>query len=152
MPHQPEMKVDERAVLLLEELATHPKDQSVHFDRWRQRFQAVFAEHIDEESRVVLLDGYKAFLDLFERGLESSGGDVENFQNAREADWRVLCLKEAQLVTGSDVFDPAVLGAIVERELAAGRMRENDFTDFARAGAQTLPQKRPGWIARLFGK
>ena len=146
--------MDERVVLLIEELATHPKDQSLDFERWRNRFQAVFAEPIDEDSRVVLLDAYKAFLDLMERGLDESGGDVESFQKARETDWRVLCLQEAQLVTRSEQFDPAVFGAIVERELAAGRIWESDFTRLAASGAEVFGENAPkkkGWLSRLFG-
>jgi hypothetical protein len=148
-----EKNVDERAVLLIEELATHPKDQGLDFDRWRKRFQGVFAEPIDERSRVVLLDAYKAFLDLMERGLEESGGDVEGFQNAREADWRALCLQEAQLITGSKHFHPAVFGAIVERELAAGRIQDSEFTRLAAHGTGVFGKKvseKRGWLSRLF--
>lgn len=144
--------MDERAILLLEELTTHPRDQNLDFDRWRQRFQAVLAEPIDEESRVVVLDGYKSILDLFERALEGSPDRLEDFRKARETDWRVLCLQEAQIVSRSELFHPAILAAIVDRELAAGRMQENDFTEMAKSGAQAFAQPKKGWFSRLFGR
>lgn len=146
--------MDERVVLLLEELVTHPKDQPLDFGQWSGRFQSVLSERLDEGSRVILLDSYKAFLDLFERGLIADGGKVDTFQKARELDWRVLCLQEEKLTNESDSFDPNLLAAIVERELAAGRMQENEWTKLIRAGGEIFgakPNSETGWFRRIFG-
>ncbi len=149
--------MDTRAELLIDELTTHPVGQTLDFPYWRERFQALFKEQLDETSRITLLAAYAALLDMMERGLVAQDRDPAAFQNARKADWNALCIQEALHRSGTELFHPADLNEIVQREVEAGRMGESDFTQFAAAGAavfgpspsQVQPQK--GFFRRLFG-
>jgi hypothetical protein len=149
--------VDTRAELLIDELATHPVGQAFDFNYWRGRFQTLFAEKLDSESREALLQAYANMLDLMERGLAAQGHDPTDFKNAREADWRTRCLEEALQRSGIDLFEPGDLNEIVQREVAAGRMPESGFTQLAADGAdvmgrqqQSTEPRKKGFFSRLF--
>lgn len=150
--------MDTRAELLIDELATHPVGETFDFNYWRDRFQSLFKEPLDWETREPLLMSYSAMLDMMERGLVAQGRDPTPFQNAREADWRTLCLQEALQRSGTDLFEPDDLNEIVQREVAAGRMAESSFTQLAADGAAVMGKRqqsnkpgKKGFFTRLFG-
>lgn len=149
--------LDTRAELLLEELATHPEGREFNFAYWRERFQYLFTQQLDTNSREVLLQAYVAVLDTVERGLAANGGDQEKFKEARATDWRALCLQEAQLRNEGGFILPEDISEIIEREVAAGRMVESDYTRFIATSVAVLPSHRhvrkkgKGFFARLFG-
>lgn len=149
--------MDSRVELLLEELGTLPPDRGLDFEYWRERFQLLFKEKLDDESRQTLLQSYKAVLDLVERSLVAQGRDPTPFQEARAVDWNTLCMQEALHRSGTDVFHPDDLNEIVQREVALGRMAPSDFTQLAEGGAKVLgkniPAEEPkkGLWRRLFG-
>jgi hypothetical protein len=114
--------LDTRVELLIDELSTHPVGESIDFHYWRERFQTLFKERVDEASRITLLDAYAALLGLIERGLVAQGKDAGAFNDARRADWNTLCIQEAMHRSDSEQFHPDDLNEIVQRELTAGRM------------------------------
>lgn len=149
--------MDARVELLLDEISTLPVGQSLDFKYWRGRFQRLFAENLDGESRETLLTAYTEMLDFVERSLVSQGQDPTAFNNAREVDWRTLCLQEALQRSGTDQAEPDDLNDIVQREIAAGRMDQSSFSQLA-ADAATVMGKRQlaegskkGFLRRLFG-
>jgi hypothetical protein len=148
--------LDSRAELLIEELATLPREGSVDFQYWRERFQLLFREELDPGSRQALLGCYSTMLDLAERSLISQGGDAEAFRNARKADWNMLCIQEALQRSETDLFSPDDLNEIAQREVAAGRMQESDFTRLAVDGADVLGNtakknsSKKGILRRIF--
>lgn len=149
--------MDTRVELLIEELSTHPSGKTIDFSYWRERFQTLFKERLDDNSRQTLLVAYAALLDMMERGLLAQGIDPTAFQNARKADWNSLCIQEALHRSGTELFHPADLNAIAQREIAAGRMAESDFTQFAKDGASVFgpapenEQPKKGLFRKLFG-
>lgn len=149
--------MDTRVELLLEELATMPRDQGFDFSHWRERYQNVLKEHLNEESRVILLHSYSVVLDFMERQLAENDGDVRAFRNARELDWRVLCIQEAIQRSGSDIFYPDDLNEIIQREVEAGRMVPSSYTELIKHTAKVMPgnprnqEPRRGFWQRLFG-
>lgn len=148
--------MDPKAELLIDEIATLPQGQTINFSHWRERFQAVLSEGLDDESRGMVLQSYSVFLDLFERGLVAQGRDPKPFQDVRQADWQTLCIQEALLRSDTDLFDPIELHQIVQREVAAGRMADSNFAELARAGAAVLgtdpPAPKRGFLRRLLGQ
>jgi hypothetical protein len=149
--------MDTRAELLIDELSTHPVGQPFDFKHWRERFQTLFAEPLDWETREPLLKAYANTLDFVERSLVSQGLDPTDFRNAREADWRTLCIQEALHRSKTDLFAPDDLNEIVQREVSAGRLEESSFTQLAADGAtflengQRQQEPKKGFLKRLFG-
>lgn len=146
--------MDPRAELLLDEFQTMPSDQPLDFNRWRERFQSVFSEDIDEESRVVLLQVYTVMLDTMERAIADQGNDVEPFREARAVDWNAMCMQEALFRSGTEHFHPTDLYEIVQRELSAGRMVPSKWTQFVEDGHRTMGRRekqKDGFFQRLFG-
>lgn len=149
--------MDPRAELLLDEFQTMPADQPLDFKRWRERFQSVFRENMDEESRIVLLQVYTVMLDTMERAIANDGRDLAPFLEARATDWKALCLEEASQRSESEHFHPHVLSEIVQREVNAGRMAPNEWTEFVSdadrvlAAAAKSEKLKGGFFQRLFG-
>ncbi len=149
--------MDTRVGLLIDELTTHPVGQALDFPYWRERFQTLFKEQLDEASRITLLAAYAALLDTMERGLVAQDHDPAAFKNARKVDWNALCMQEALHRSGTELFHPADLNEIVQREIQAGRMGESDFTQFAADGVAVFgpspyqAQPKKGFFRRLFG-
>lgn len=150
--------MDPRAELLLDELANGPVGETFDFHHWRGRFDALFAEPLDWESREALLVAYARMLDVMEQGLVAQGRDATDFRNARETDWRARCLEEGLQRSGTDLVEPDDLNEIVQREVAAGRMAESSFTQLAADGAAVMGRRKQpkdpskkGFFSRLFG-
>lgn len=149
--------MDARAELLIHELSTQPVGQPLDFKYWRERFQALLAEPLDWESREPLLAAYSETLNFVQRSLVEQGRDPTDFNNARETDWRTLCLQEALLRSGTDLVEPDDLNEIIRREIAAGRMPESSFSQLAADGASVMGKRqqshkpKKGFLRRLFG-
>lgn len=149
--------MDTRVELLIDELSTHPIGETIDFSHWRDRFQTLFKEPLNDYSRQTLLVAYAALLDMMERGLLAQEIDPTAFQNARKADWNSLCIQEALHRSGTELFHPTDLNEIAQREIAAGRMAESDFTQIAKDGASVFSpapgqgQPKKGLFRRLFG-
>ena len=149
--------MDTRVELLLDELSTHPAGQNLDFAYWRGRFQTLFGEKLDDQSRQSLLQAYAAVLDLVERAVLAQNGETTPFKNARKADWSALCIQEAMQRSGTEVFQPNDLNEIVQREIAAGRMEEGDFAQLTEDAASVLSngqsdiKPKKGFFRRLFG-
>ncbi len=73
------------------------------------------------------------------------------------ADCNTLCIQEALQRSDTDLFHPDDLYEIVQREVAAGRMSDGKFVQFAADGAAVLgsgeiaPPKK-SFLRRLFGR
>lgn len=148
--------MDTRAELLIDELATMPPGVDIDFAYWRGRFQTLFAEPLDDDTRQTLLACYAEFLDAIERSLVGQGRDPTEFQAAREADWRTLCIQEALHRSGTDLFEPDDMHEICQREIAAGRLNESSFTELAASASRVMGRPQPtepkkGFFKRLFG-
>ena len=149
--------MDPRGELLLDELATHPQTD-FDFPYWRERFQTLFKERLDDASREALLSAYAAILNMVERSLVASGRDTAPFAAARKTDWNTLCIQESLHRSGKDLFYPDDLDEIVQREIAAGRMDESSFSELAASGATVLGsghregERKPGFFKRLLAK
>ena len=149
--------MDTRAELLIDELSTHPVGQPFDFKYWRGRFQTLFAERLDWETRETLLIAYAETLDAVERSLVSQGVDPTDFRNARAADWQTLCMQEALHRSGTDLFAPDDLNEIVQREISEGRLDESNFTQLAADAASVMgkgqhsQEPKKGFLRRLFG-
>lgn len=78
--------IDTRAELLLDELAILPVGQNVDFNYWRGRFQTLFDEKLDDQTRQTLLMSYATRPDFVERSLVEQGQNPAQFQAARETD------------------------------------------------------------------
>lgn len=148
--------MDPRAQQLIDELSAMPVGHNLDFNHWRGRFIALFGERLDLNSRETLLASYAKMLDFVERSLGSQGIDTAAFVAARTADWRTLCLQEALLRSDTDLAAPDDVHDIVQREIAAGRMQESEFSELAAASANVLgsrpqPVQKRGFLSRLFG-
>ena len=149
--------MDPRVELLIDELSTHPQGQELNFGYWRERFQSLFRERLDDDSRQALLVAYAALLNLVERSLLLQDRDPSEFRAVRQADWNILCMQEALHRSGTDIFLPADLNEIVQREIAAGRMEEGSFNQLASDGASVLDdgakkgEPTKSFFRRIFG-
>lgn len=143
--------MDARVDALIDELSS-----AESFDPMavRERIWALFKEVDDERSRVALLYSFDALMKMVVRRLESEGQDTNDLRNAILADKRTFALSEAML-DGENV-DPDALHYVVEREIAAGRIEQDDFRELAAAGSKVLgrneQRERPkGLLRRIFG-
>jgi hypothetical protein len=72
--------------------------------------------------RVILLDIYKAMMDIVEPNIGPA--DLDAFRTARRQDYNLLLISEC-IVGGGDV-SPEAIEAVTRREVAAGRMAADD--------------------------
>ena len=88
------------------------------------------------------------------RSLEAQGNDATRLKDAILSDRRFFAIQEATL-DGQNI-DPANLHRVVTREVKAGRMEPDSFSDLAKSGAAVLgsavsPPVKKGFFQRLFG-
>lgn len=138
----------------VQELFDWVRSQEVSVDpvAVRARIVPLHAEVNDEADRVSLIALYCAVTNAGERELVRLGRDLQPLLDARTADLRTFCLVEA--MGENDLVNPVELDRVITREIAAGRMAEDDFAELARSGAAVLgepPRKRPSIFQRLFG-
>lgn len=149
--------MDVRAQQLIDEMGNLPQGEPLDFTYWRERYQTLFSERLDDETRQTLLAAYAAMLDLVDRSLIAQGRDAQPFRDARAADWNTLCIQEALQRSGTDLFHPDDLNEIVQREVGCGRMEEGKFSQFAADGAAVLgagkqeSEPKKGLFKRIFG-
>lgn len=149
--------MDVRAQQLIDEMGSLPQGEALDFPYWRGRYQTIFKEPLDDQTRQTLLATYAAMLDLVDRSVTAQGRDAQPFRDARAADWNTLCIQEALHRSGTDLFHPDDLNEIVQREVAAGRMEEGNFSQFAADGAAVLgshqraSEPKKGLLRRIFG-
>ena len=149
--------MDARAQQLIYEMGSLPQGEALDFPYWRERYQALFSEPLDDETWQTLLATYAAVLDLVDRSIVAQERDPQPFRNARAADWNTLCIQEALHRSGSDLFHPDDFNEIVQREVACGRIEEGKFSQFAADGAAVLgtskqdSEPKKGLFRRIFG-
>lgn len=103
----------------------------------------------DEGSRVALVTLYDSLMDLFER----NGADPAATAPLRLSEHRTFCLTEALGPDGLVV--PEELKRVVDREIAAGRMPRDSFSELADSGAAVLGShkpRKPRGLLKLFGR
>jgi hypothetical protein len=107
---------------LLRRLQGVPLGEPINWPQIREEIHDEYDRTTTAEERVILLELFKATMDLVERQSVSAMVDAETldqFRNAREADYRLFILKES--LVGENV-SVDLLDAVTRREVAAGRM------------------------------
>lgn len=143
--------MDPRVATFLDELG---KQETIKPLPVRDRIVSLLDEVEQEQDRVALLQAFHAVMGLAVRSLEAQGNDATELKNAILSDRRFFAMQEATL-DGHNV-DPPTLHRVVTREIEAGRMEPDSFSDLAKSGASVLgssipaPAKR-GFFQRLFG-
>ena len=108
---------------------------------WKELRKEIVERHRKASSEaewVLFLRAHKALLDAVER--QNLVTDLVAFRKTRLADYRALLVSEAATVSAQDgLVDPTVMHAITAREVAEGRMAEDDeFHTLSVAGARVL--------------
>lgn len=143
--------MDPRVTTFLDELG---KQETIEPLPVRDRIVSLLDDVEQEQDRVALLQAFHAVMGLAVRSLEAQGNDATDLKNAILSDRRFFAIQEATL-DGQNV-DPPTLHRVVTREIEAGRMEPDSFSDLAKSGASVLgssipaPAKR-GFFQRLFG-
>jgi len=132
----------------------------------RNDIVSLFGDVPSEADRVALLMTFCATMGVVKKDLASQGRDVQALEAARISQMRVFFTQES---SQSGAPDPGELARVVQREVEAGRLPQDDpFVHAAAAGGRivkdaataakpvtprtsepTLPRK--GWWSRTFG-
>jgi len=120
----------------------------------RDRIVGLLDKVKQEQDRVALLQAFHAVMGLAVRSLEAQNNDTTELKNAILSDRRFFAIQEATL-DGHNI-DPPTLHRVVTREIEAGRMEPDSFSDLAQSGASVLGSTVPapakkGFFQRLFG-
>ena len=143
--------MDPQVAAFLEELGTQETIEPLPV---RDRIVGLLGQVTQEHDRVALLQAFHAVMGLAVRSLEAQGNDATKLKDAILADRYAFAISEATL--DGENIDPAIFHRVVTREIEAGRMEPDSFTDLAKSGAAVLgpsvsaPAKR-GFFRRLFG-
>src|SRR5260221_1018087 len=116
---QPEVEGNMPTSDLLRRLQENPPGSPLD---WRKVREEIHDEHeraVTSDERATLLQIFGLVMDLVERQAALNAEDLKQFRNAREADYRLLIVKEA--LVGENVCTET-LDVITPREDAAGRM------------------------------
>jgi len=143
--------MDSRVATFLKELGTQETIEPLPV---RDRIVSLLDQVKEEHDRVALLQAFHAVMGLAVRSLEAQGNDATKLTDAILSDRRFFAIQEATL-DGQNV-DPATLHRVVTREVEAGRMEPDSFSDLAKSGAAVLgssvrPPAKKGFFQRLFG-
>lgn len=143
--------MDPRVAAFLDELGTQETIEPLPV---RDRIVALLDQVREEHDRVALLQAFHAVMGLAVRSLEAQGNDATKLKDAILSDRRFFAIQEATL-DGQNI-DPATLHHVVTREIEAGRMEPDSFSDLAKSGAAVLgspvrPPAKKGFFQRLFG-
>jgi len=143
--------MDSRVATFLEELGTQETIEPLPV---RDRIVSLLDQVKEEHDRVALLQAFHAVMGLAVRSLETQGNDATKLKDAILSDRRFFAIQEATL-DGQNI-DPATLHRVVTREVEAGRMEPDSFSDLAKSGAAVLgssdrPPAKKGFFRRLFG-
>jgi len=114
---------------------------------WRRAREDIVAEHKNATTivdRVLCLDMHKAVLNAAERN-HIQPAELAKFRTLRQQDYNALLISEAMIGKTDGLIDPVVMKAITDREVAAGRMVENDDLRNLAASyvAVTTPEDTP---------
>jgi len=143
--------MDPRVAAFLDELG---QQETIEPLPVRDRIVSLLDEIEQEQDRVALLQAFHAVMGLAVRSLEAQGNDATKLKDAILADRYAFAISEATL--DGENIDPAIFHHVVTREIEAGRMEPDSFTDLAKSGAAVLgpsvsaPAKK-GFFQRLFG-
>lgn len=143
--------MDPRVAAFLEELGAQETIEPLPV---RDRIVSLLDEVTQEHDRVALLQAFHAVMGLAVRSLEAQGNDASELKEAILVDRYAFAISEATL--DGENIDPAILHHVVTREIEAGRMEPDKFTDLAKSGAAVLgqsatPPAKKGFFQRLFG-
>jgi hypothetical protein len=143
--------MDPRVAAFLEELGAQETIEPLPV---RDRIVGLLDQVKEEGDRVALLQAFHAVMGLAVRSLEAQGNDATKLKDAILSDRRFFAIQEATL-DGQNI-DPTTLHRVVTREVEAGRMEPDSFSDLAQSGAAVLgqsvaPPAKKGFFQRLFG-
>jgi hypothetical protein len=144
--------MDKRVVELIDELGSQHSDIDVK--GFRDKIVHLYESIDDEQTRITLIKTYIVLMDMAERSAVSQRVDPAPLRNLRTAEMRLFCIREASGDDGN--IDPNALHRVVQREVEAGRLEQDDFAHLAEDGAVVLGNansqaKRRGLWRRLFG-
>jgi len=143
--------MDPRVATFLEQLGTQETIEPLLV---RDRIVSLLDQVKEEHDRVALLQAFHAVMGLAVRSLEAQGNDATKLKDAILSDRRFFAIQEATL--DDQNVDPATLHRVVTREVEAGRMEPDSFSDLAKSGAavqgsSVRPPAKKGFFQRLFG-
>jgi hypothetical protein len=105
--------------------------------------------HNDEE-QTALVFAFHSLMNRVEDLDLIDPSSLQDFRNAREADYRMLLSVQAMV---GEMIDPIRLELVTRREVESGRLAaDNDFRQFAIKSAQNFTKPKGSWFRRLFGK
>jgi hypothetical protein len=127
---------------------------------WRQirvRIHDAFEQSRTPQQRAALLALYQSIMNMAEKGIEPK--DLESFREIRGHSYSLLIVKECLV---NEQVCPKTAGAVIRREMAAGRMAANhmlrnmkEMATFAahlqrtQLLAQQLAPRPPGPVSRV---
>ena len=95
------------------------------WDRTREEIVAEHRSATTTADRVLCLGLYKSIMDAVERN-NIGPTEMAKFQELRQQEYNLLLINEAMIEKTDGILDPVVMKVITDREVAAGRMVEND--------------------------
>lgn len=117
---------------LLRDIRQLPEGAPLDWRRFREEIHAAHDKAATTEERVTLLELHRLLMDQVERAL-SDPDEIRSFKEVRRQDYRLLLIKECTV--GGNI-SPAAMATVTEREVAAGRMPEDDeFRSLGKVGA-----------------
>ena len=148
--------MDKRVADLIAELAATPPDTSIDVRGYRDRIVSLHEQLETDEDRGFLFDAFFAFMALVERAAASQGHDASRIRGLRNADHKLMLIKEA-LIDGNT--DPDLLARVTSREVLSGRLSpDDDFHGLATAASAVMGKPRPSrgsspsFWGRIFGR
>jgi hypothetical protein len=112
------MNVRER----IDALSIQSEDTALDWRGLRDEIHNEFGQANTSEEREFLLETHKILNDLLERNLDDPE-KIKMFQETRLKDYHLLIVQEC--LVGTNV-SPKILDAVTRREVAAGRMAQDD--------------------------
>jgi hypothetical protein len=146
------------ATQLIEKLERQMQKGELNWQEARSDIHAAHKNATTEAERVLCLDLHNVVLDAVERDEGTIIPEkMEDFRKTRQQDYDLLLVSEAMIGRTDGIIDPVVMRRITEREVAAGRMAEDDdlrkltieYTAKAAAGSQRgILSKIKSWFRR----
>ena len=106
----------------IEALSSQSEDTAIDWRGLRDEIHQEFGKANTSEEREFLLEAHKILNDLLERNLDDPE-KIKVFQEARLKDYHLLIVQEC--LVGTNV-SPKILDTVTRREVAAGRMTQDD--------------------------
>jgi hypothetical protein len=134
------------------ELASSPTGASIDVRGYRDRIVHLHEQVETDEDRGFLLEAFFSLMAFVERAAASQGQDASRIRGLRDADYRLMLIKEAQL---DGNIDPDLLARVTSREVTAGRLGpDDDFHDLATAASAVMGkgQRSPGSPKSIWGR